>query len=67
VYIDTSALAVFLETLGEARKLKRTFHLSGLGRRPRDLLEATGLIRLFSECRTKHLHEFFTTRKARGR
>jgi anti-anti-sigma factor len=49
VYIDTSALAVFLETLRAARKLKRTFHLSGLRGRPRYLLEATGFIRLFSE------------------
>jgi anti-anti-sigma factor len=49
VYMDTSALAVFLETLRAARKLKKTFQLSGLGGRPRYLLEATGFIRLFSE------------------
>ena len=49
VYIDTSALAVFLETLRTARQLKKTFQLSGLRGRPRYLLEATGFIRLFSE------------------
>jgi anti-sigma B factor antagonist len=49
VYIDTSALAVLLETLRAARKLKRTFHLSGLRGRPRYLMEVTGFIRLFSE------------------
>jgi anti-anti-sigma factor len=49
VYIDTSALAVLLESLRAARKLKRKFHLSGLRDRPRYLMEATGFIRLFSE------------------
>ena len=48
-YIDTSALAVFLETLRAAHDLKREFHLSGLRGRPRYLLEATGFIRFFSE------------------
>lgn len=49
VYIDTSALAVLLETLRAARKLKRKFQLSGLRDRPRYLMEATGFIHLFSE------------------
>ena len=49
VYIDTSALAVFLETLQAAQKLKTEFHLTGLSGRPRYLLEATGFIRFFSE------------------
>ena len=49
VYIDTSALAVLLEALRAARKLKRHFHLTGLSGRPRYLLEATGIIRLFGE------------------
>jgi anti-sigma B factor antagonist len=48
-YIDTSALAVFLEALKAAHDLKKSFHLSGLCGRPRYLLEATGFIRLFSK------------------
>ena len=49
VYIDTSALAVLLEVLKAARKLKRKFHLTGLRGRPLYLMEVTGFIRLFSE------------------
>jgi anti-sigma B factor antagonist len=48
-YIDTSALAVLLETLRVAHHLGKAFQLSGLHGRPRYLLEATGFIRLFSE------------------
>ena len=49
VYIDTSALAVLLETLKAARNLRKKLQLSGLHGRPRYLLEATGFIRLFGE------------------
>jgi anti-anti-sigma factor len=48
-YVDTSGLAVLLEVLRAARGLKKTFHLSGLHDRPRFLLEATRLLRLFDE------------------
>jgi anti-sigma B factor antagonist len=49
MYIDTSAMAVLLETLRAARSLRKAFHLSGLGGRPRYLLEVTGFLSLFSE------------------
>ena len=48
-YIDTSALAIFLETLRAARGLKKAFRLTGLQGRPQYLLEATGLMHLFTE------------------
>jgi anti-sigma B factor antagonist len=48
-YLDTSGLAVLLEVLRAARGLKKTFHLSGLRDRPRFLLEAIRLLRLFDE------------------
>jgi anti-sigma B factor antagonist len=48
-YVDTSALAVLVETLRTARGLNKTFRLSGLRDRPRYLLEATGLLHLFDE------------------
>jgi anti-sigma B factor antagonist len=47
VYVDTSALAVLLEALKAACRLKKTFHLSGLRERPRYLFEATRLLQLF--------------------
>jgi anti-sigma B factor antagonist len=47
VYVDTSAVAVLLEALKAAYKLKKTFGLSGLGERPRYLFEATRLLHLF--------------------
>jgi anti-sigma B factor antagonist len=47
VYVDTSALAILLEALKAACKLKKAFHLSGLRERPRYLFEATRLLRLF--------------------
>jgi anti-sigma B factor antagonist len=47
VYVDTSALAVLLETLKAAYNLKKTFRLRGLRERPRYLLEATRLLHLF--------------------
>ena len=47
VYVDTSALAVLLEALKAARRLKKAFHLSGLRERPRYLFEATRLLHLF--------------------
>jgi anti-sigma B factor antagonist len=48
-YVDTSGLAVLLEVLRAARRLNKTFHLSGLRDRPRYVLEATRLLRLFDE------------------
>jgi anti-sigma B factor antagonist len=48
-YVDTSGLAVLLEVLRAARGLNKTFHLSGLRDRPRFLLEAIRLLRLFDE------------------
>jgi len=48
-YMDTSGLAVLLEVLRAARRLNKTFHLSGLRERPRYVLEATRLLRLFDE------------------
>jgi len=48
-YVDTSGLAVLLETLRSARKLDKAFNLSGLRGRPRYLLEATRLLHLFRE------------------
>jgi anti-sigma B factor antagonist len=47
VYVDTSALAVLLEALKAACRLKKAFHLSGLRERPRYLFEATRLLHLF--------------------
>jgi anti-sigma B factor antagonist len=46
-YVDTSGLAVFVETLKAARNQGKAFHLTGLTERPRYLLEATRLLRLF--------------------
>jgi len=46
-YVDTSGLAIFVETLRAARTQGKAFHLSGLQERPRYLLEATRLLRLF--------------------
>jgi anti-sigma B factor antagonist len=48
-YVDTSGLAVLLETLRSAHNLDKTFNLSGLRGRPRYLLEATRLLHLFRE------------------
>jgi len=47
VYVDTSAVAVLLETLKAAYKLNKAFRLTGLRERPRYLLEATRLLHLF--------------------
>jgi anti-sigma B factor antagonist len=47
VYVDTSALAVVLEALKAACRLKKAFHLSGLRESPRYLFEATRLLHLF--------------------
>jgi anti-sigma B factor antagonist len=46
-YVDTSGLAIFVETLKAARTQGKAFHLTGLTERPRYLLEATRLLRLF--------------------
>jgi anti-sigma B factor antagonist len=48
-YMDTSGLAVLLEVLRAARLLNKRFQLSGLGERPRYLLETARLLRLFDE------------------
>jgi anti-sigma B factor antagonist len=47
VYVDTSALAVLLEALKAACRLKKEFHLNGLREGPRYLFEATRLLHLF--------------------
>lgn len=49
LYVDTSCLAVLLEILKAARLGNKTIHLSGLRDRPRYLLEATRILRLFPE------------------
>jgi anti-sigma B factor antagonist len=48
-YMDTSGLAVLLQVLRAARALNKRFQLSGLGERPRYLLEMARLLRLFDE------------------
>jgi anti-sigma B factor antagonist len=48
-YIDTSGLAMLLETLNAARHHGKTFQLGRLRERPRYLLEATRLLHLFDE------------------
>lgn len=49
IYVDVSALAVLLETLGGARRLKKAFRLTGLREQPRYLLENTRLLPLFDQ------------------
>lgn len=49
VYIDTSGLAMLVEILKFARARGKVFSMSGLRDRPRYLLEATRLLRLFHE------------------
>ena len=49
VYVDTSALAILLEALKAAYRLKKAFRLSGLRERPRYLFEATRLLHLFDQ------------------
>ena len=48
-YIDTSGLAIMVETLRAARVRKKKFQLSRLQERPHYLLEATRLLHLFDE------------------
>ena len=48
-YIDTSGLAVLVETLRAARVQGKSVSLSELGEQPRYLLEATRLLHLFGE------------------
>ena len=48
-YVDTSGLAMWLETLRAARIRGKAFQLSGLRERPRFLLESTRLLHLFDE------------------
>ena len=48
-YIDTSGLAILVETLRAARVRKKKFKLSRLQERPRYLLEVTRLLHLFDE------------------
>jgi anti-anti-sigma factor len=47
VYVDTSALAVVLEALQAACRLKKAFRLSSLREGPRYLFEVTRLLHLF--------------------
>jgi anti-sigma B factor antagonist len=49
VYVDTSGLAILVEVLKAARVQGKAFQLSGLRNRPRYLLEATRLLRIFHE------------------
>ena len=49
IYVDASALAVLLETLGAARRLNKAFHLISLREQPRYLLENTRLLHLFDK------------------
>lgn len=46
-YIDTSGLAILVEVLKATRSQGKAFQLSGLRERPRYLLEATRLLKLF--------------------
>ena len=48
-YIDTSGLAILVESLRTARVGEKAFRLNGLQERPRFLLEKTHLLRLFDE------------------
>jgi anti-sigma B factor antagonist len=48
-YIDTSGLAILIETLKAARMQRKSFRLSGLQQRPRYLLEATRLLHFFDD------------------
>jgi len=48
-YVDISGVAILVELLKAARRLKKTFQLSGLRGRPRYLLESTRLLHLFPE------------------
>lgn len=51
-YIDTSGLAVLIELLRAAKRLRKTLQLSGLRERPRYVLESTGLLHLFDQVST---------------
>jgi anti-sigma B factor antagonist len=46
-YIDTSGLAILVETLKAAREEGKTLHLSRLRERPRYLFESSRLLHLF--------------------
>lgn len=48
-YMDTSGLAVLLESLKAARANEKSFHLKSLRDQPRYLLEETRLLHLFDE------------------
>jgi anti-sigma B factor antagonist len=48
-YVDTSGVVIFVESLRAARGQGKAFGLTGLQERPRYLLEATRLLRLFDE------------------
>jgi anti-anti-sigma factor len=49
LYVDTSCLAVLLETLRKAHAQKKPLYLTGLRDRLRDLLEETRTLRMFNE------------------
>lgn len=52
-YIDTSGLAILVETLKAARSYGKAFHLSGLRGRPRFLFETTQLLHFFEETKSE--------------
>ena len=47
--MDTSGLAVLVEALKAARSRGKTLRLTGLHDRPRYVLEAIGVLKLFEE------------------
>ena len=48
-YVDTSAIAILLETLRAARAREKSFQLTGLGGQPRHLFEVARLLHLFNQ------------------
>jgi anti-sigma B factor antagonist len=48
-YVDTSGLAVLVEALKAARSRGKTLRLTGLHDRPRYVLEAIGVLKLFED------------------
>jgi len=52
-YVDTSGLAVLVEALKAARSRGKTLRLTGLRDRPRYLLEAIGVLKLFEDTQEK--------------
>ena len=48
-YVDTSAIAILLETLRAALARGKSFHLIGLGGQPHHLFEVARLLHLFNQ------------------